>query len=98
MLYIVLFTDNPQADPNIRKDHMSDHLAFLEAHSDKILSAGPLIEADQSVTSGLWIVETGTRQEVENLIYLDPFWPTGLRESFQIKLWRQVFKDGIRQI
>jgi len=92
--HIVLFEDNPRADPAIRQRHMADHLAFLEAHADVIRSAGPLQEVDGSPAGGLWIVERATREEVEGLVHADPFWPTGLRKSVRILAWSRVFENG----
>ncbi|MEO0344505.1 MAG: YciI family protein [Pseudomonadota bacterium] len=97
-MFIVLFEDNPNADAAIRKTHMEDHLSFLQRHADTVVAAGPLIERDGSIGSGLWIVDSPSRETVIQLIKEDPFWPTGLRSAFEIKQWRQVFADGQRQI
>lgn len=98
MKYIVLFEDAPDADPDIRGDHMSAHLDFLEHHAPRIEAAGPLKDDRRKGRDGLWIVEADTVQAVERLIREDPFWPTGLRGSYAILEWTQVFAAGSRLI
>lgn len=97
MLYAVLFEDASEADPDLRKTHMSMHLAFLEA-TPQILSAGPLSDEDGGVNGGLWLVEAQDEAEVRTLVETDPFWPTGLRKSVTIRHWRRVYADGRRLI
>lgn len=98
MMFIVLFEDHPDADPDIRKTHMAAHLAFLEANADRVKAAGPLADPDGKGRDGLWIVEMGGAEDVAQLIREDPFWPTGLRKSYAIIPWRQVFAEGARLI
>jgi hypothetical protein len=42
MKMIILFSDNPQANPEIRNTHMPDHLTFLEKNSAQSLPPGRL--------------------------------------------------------
>ena len=98
MKYIILFEDAPDADPDIRKNHMAQHLSFLEANSDKITAAGPLSDQESRGRDGLWIVEASNPEEVKKLVHNDPFWPTGLRKSYSIIAWKQVYSDGQRLI
>ena len=96
MKFIILFEDAPDADPDIRKTHMAKHLDFLERNADKIEAAGPLSDADRQGRDGLWIVEAGSEGEVDKLVHEDPFWPTGLRKSYSIIKWKQVYAHGSR--
>ncbi|MDW3181408.1 YciI family protein [Roseobacter sp.] len=98
MTFIILFEDDAQADPDIRKTYMPAHLDFLEAHSDAIQSAGPLSDAAGAGQGGLWVVDVPDEAAAKALVHADPFWPTGLRKSFRILAWRQVFADGKRRI
>ncbi len=98
MKFIVLLEDNPSADPDIRKMHMSDHLAFLDSNSEKIEAAGPLSPVSGEGAGGLWVVDAEPGSEVERLTKNDPFWPTGLRKSFVVWEWKQVYADGWRLI
>lgn len=98
MKFVVLFEDAPEADPDIRKAHMSQHLDFLERNSDKIEAAGPLSDPAQDGRDGLWVVNAGAPEEIDQLIHEDPFWPTGLRKSYAIIGWTQVYANGSRLI
>lgn len=96
MTFIILFEDAADADPDIRKAHMSRHLEFLESHANVIRAAGPLGGDNRNGADGLWIVDATHHRDVENLIRQDPFWPTGLRKSYRILKWTQVYADGKR--
>ena len=98
MKYIILFEDTPDADPDIRKTNMTQHLDFLEMNSDKIEAAGPLSDTAGLGRDGLWIVEADTLEDADQLVHEDPFWPTGLRKSYAIIKWSQVYAAGSRLI
>ena len=98
MKFIIVFTDAPDAAPDIRKTHMPAHLAFLEAHSGEIEAAGPLSDPEAQGRDGLWVVEAQNQAAVEALIREDPFWPTGLRGGHLVIPWTQVFANGKRLI
>lgn len=98
MLYAVLFEDNAGLGGDMRRQHMPAHLTFLEDNAAKISAAGPLITSDGQAGGGLWLVEANDLDEVEALVREDPFWPTGLRLSYRILTWRQVFAQGRRLI
>ena len=98
MKFVVIFEDSPKADPNTRKNHMLEHLRFLESHSGLIEAAGPLRDVARKGRDGLWIVEADGVEDVEQLVRGDPFWPTGLRKSFSILEWTRVFAAGTRLV
>ncbi|UYV37868.1 YciI family protein [Rhodobacteraceae bacterium D3-12] len=98
MLMTILFRDTPDADPEIRARHMPEHLDFLEQNRASIRAAGPLLAPDGTVSGGLWLVEVAGAEAADALVRADPFFATGLRESWEICQWRQVFADGARQI
>jgi len=93
MPHIILFEDNPDADPELRRRYMAQHLAFLQKHADRIAAAGPLLETDGAGAGGLWLVTEDDPAEIDRLIREDPFWPTGLRLSHRILRWHRVFAD-----
>jgi len=94
MKFIVLFEDNPAIGLDVRKMHMQQHLTFLEKNNQQIDTAGPLQSADGTAAGGLWIVNGESEEIAEELVRADPFWPTGLRQSYKIMRWSQVFADG----
>ncbi len=98
MPVIILFTDNPAADPALRAAHMPDHLAFLEAQSGTISAAGPLRTEAGAGDGGVWVVETEEIAEAEALVRADPFWSTGLRHSHRALHWTRVFQNAARQV
>jgi uncharacterized protein YciI len=98
MLYVVLFTDDPDR-AEARQRLMQAHLVFLEEHKDRIRAAGPLREVQSGVgAGGLWLVDAENHDAVTRLIHKDPFWPTGLRKDVRNLQWQQVFADGRRLI
>ncbi|HXQ68003.1 MAG TPA: YciI family protein [Alphaproteobacteria bacterium] len=98
MLFVVLFTDNPER-ADARQRLMPDHLDFLEKHHPSIRAAGPLRDAASGEEAGgLWFVEAETADAVRRLYESDPFWPTGLRKSIRVLEWSRVFADGHRLI
>ena len=98
MLYAVLFEDNTTLGADVRRQHISAHLSFLEKNAARIKSAGPLRASSGDPAGGLWVVEADSSDEVDALVKEDPFWPTGLRRSVRILSWSQVFADGRRLI
>ncbi|MTH99969.1 MULTISPECIES: YciI family protein [Alphaproteobacteria] len=93
MTHIILFKDNPSADPGLRQTHMASHLDFLQANRDRIAGAGPLFKTAGESAGGLWLVNEANPNEVERMIREDPFWPTGLRLSHQVLRWNVVFAN-----
>jgi uncharacterized protein len=98
MIVAVIFEDNPAAGVDVRRRLMEAHLAFLEKNAAHIKAAGPLQSANGDAAGGLWLVEAETPDQVDAFVHDDPFWPTGLRRSFEIRRWSQVFADGQRKI
>jgi uncharacterized protein len=97
MLFVVLFTDNPERAA-MRQRLMPDHLDFLAEHGSMIRAAGPLQDLTGKGAGGLWLVEAATPDAVKQLYEADPLWPTGLRKSVRVLEWKQVFADGGRRI
>lgn len=98
MMYAVFFEDD-EARADMRAKYMPDHLAFLERNAATVRAAGPLTDTGSDrPAGGLWIVEAATSKAVRTLVEADPFWPTGLRKSFRILEWKQVFSGGKRRV
>lgn len=98
MKFAVIFEDNPDADPEIRRTLTQAHLEFLEKNGDVIETAGPCTTTDGQPAGGLWIVDCASAADVDSLISRDPFWPTGLRKSVRILAWRHIYANGRRQV
>lgn len=93
MLYAIFFHDNTDADPTICPPLVQKHLAFLGEKKAAIRAACPLEENDGEVKSGLWLVDVEAVDQAWDLVKADPFWPTRLRDSVEIKHWAQVFAE-----
>jgi uncharacterized protein len=94
MLFAVLFEDNDNCAVDVRTRYMEAHLDFLGRHASMIKAAGPLRHNEGLGAGGLWLVEADTPDAVDQLVRTDPFWPTGLRRSVRVLIWKQVFADG----
>ena len=73
---------------------MPAHLDFLDNNKTQIETAGPLYDKTNTTTGGLWIVDAADEIAVERLVETDPLWATGLRRSFAVRRWTQVFANG----
>lgn len=94
MLLIVqfedIYSDQPERLPE-RALHMSDHLAFLAAHGDRVVASGALRDtADGVPQGGIWILDVETKAEAELLYQEDPFWKAGLRKSVRVSHWAKA--------
>lgn len=98
MIFVVFFEDNPEAGIEVRQTHMAEHLTFLERNAKNFISAGPLKDADGQNAGGMWMLEAKDSELVDKLIKDDPFWPTGLRKSYRVLEWNQVYADSKRRI
>ncbi len=96
MKFVVIFEDASTANPDIRSKFMQQHLSFLD--ENKVEAAGPLTDPEDKGRDGLWIVEAEHPDDVEKLVRNDPFWPTGLRQSYTILPWKQVYAAGKKLI
>jgi uncharacterized protein YciI len=91
MLFAVIFADHPEKG-NLRGEFLPDHIKWLDHHRSTILVAGSLREKPEDVAKGgLWIVEAGSKVEVQELLESDPFFMRGLRASVDILHWNKAF-------
>lgn len=98
MNFIVTLQDNDEMS-HMRQKYMAEHLSFLEANQKGIEAAGPSFRTDNNEgAGGIWIVEADSGDAVHDLVKNDPFWPTGLRKSYTVLRWKQVFANGSRLI
>lgn len=96
MKFVVLFEDNPGTGIEVRKAQMAEHLAFLEYNAKYFVSAGPLKDVDGQNAGGIWMLDALNFEAVDKVVKDDPFWPTGLRKSYRVLEWNQVYADGKR--
>jgi len=91
MHFIVHCTDKP-GSAQVRADNRPDHVEFLKANRDRIVVAGPTLEADGDGMNGsLLIVDFPDRAAVDAFAASDPYARAGLFESVIIRPWKMVF-------
>lgn len=87
--WVAIFQDHPEGKTGwIRREHGSEHFAYLERNSDRIRIGGGLREAsDAWYCGGLWVLEVESREEAVALCEADPYFRLGLRRSYQLFMW-----------
>lgn len=95
MLFIVQFEDIYSDQPERlaeRALHMPNHLAFLAAHSERVVASGALRDSvDGMPNGGIWILNMESKDEAESFYKDDPFWKAGLRKSVRVSHWAKAF-------
>ena len=91
MLFVIRFTDDPERR-EVRDKNRELHLAWLAERKNTVLVAGSLrADLGSNPVGAFWVVEAGSREEVENLYKTDPFWASGLRKGVEIFHWSKAF-------
>lgn len=93
MLFALICTDKP-GTLDLRLATRPRHVAYLETYKQKIVQAGPLLDADGRPTGSLLIVDVANRAEAEGFAEADPYARSLLFESVVIRPYRMVFRDG----
>jgi uncharacterized protein len=93
MLFIARFTDKPDIAAK-REQLFPAHLEWLDKNKDKVLVPGSVrADVDGPSLGGLWIIEAGSKAEVEKLYQTDPFFANGLRAKVEVYLWKKAFEN-----
>ena len=91
--WIAYFEDDPNARA-VRDAYSDLHIAYLDAHRDRIVAAGALRPApDAWPNGGLWVIEAPTREDAMRLVEGDPFHRYGLRRAVRLHVWGKAFPD-----
>jgi len=64
--------DVEQSAP-MRQERLSEHLAYIEQHADRVLSAGPLKNENGVMVGSLFIYDTEEAAEAWRLLNQDPY-------------------------
>lgn len=90
MLFALICTDKPD-HLAVRQQNRSAHLAYLDAHKDKLFAAGPTLADDGSTMTGsIVILDFADRSEAEAFAAADPYAQAGLFERVDIRMWKKV--------
>lgn len=88
MLHALICTD--KADHlAIRQANRDAHLAHLKAH-DRVMQAGPFVNAAGEMCGSLIIFDTDDRACVEAFAEADPYAKAGLFDDVRIEAWNRV--------
>lgn len=90
MLFHIHCLDKPDS-LQIRLDNRPDHLAYLEAHQDQIVLAGPLLTDDEKPKGSVLVMDFPDAAGAEAFAAGDPYAKAGLFESVIITPYKRVF-------
>ncbi|RYE85442.1 MAG: YciI family protein [Hyphomicrobiales bacterium] len=85
MLYALIANDKPDGK---RMEVRPDHLAYLATLGDKLVLAGPFLDADGNMNGSFMVVAAETQAEAESIFARDPFMVRGVFESIEIRPWK----------
>jgi uncharacterized protein YciI len=90
MHFAIYCLDKPDGGP-VRAENRPAHVDYLNRHMDRILVAGPLLDAAGEAPAGsLLILEFDDLAAARAFADGDPYAQAGLFESVTIKPWRKV--------
>ena len=93
MLFAIICTDRP-ASLDLRQATRPVHLDYLKSRAERLVQAGPVLNAAGEPCGSLLIVDAADRAEAEAFAAGDPYARAGLFESTLIRPYRMVFRDG----
>src|SRR5262249_22642119 len=92
--WVAIFDDSADMS-HVRCQFEAEHLAYLDAHKDKILIAGGLRSAPGGpFLGGLWVLEVRDSDEAVGLIELDPYHRHGQR-AYRLLAWGKAFDRAV---
>ncbi|MBZ5487535.1 YciI family protein [Halomonas aquamarina] len=95
MPYMIETFDKPEHQA-LRLAVRDVHLAYLDAHKERLLACGAKLSDDGATASGgLYLLDCETREAAKAFIDADPFSQAGLFERVVICRWRKAYLDGI---
>lgn len=95
MPYMIETFDKPDHH-GLRLEERDAHLAYLEAHKERLLACGAKLSDDSATASGgLYLLDCETREAAQAFIDDDPFSQAGLFERVVICRWRKAYLDGV---
>ncbi|CTQ33614.1 YciI family protein [Jannaschia rubra] len=88
MLHALICTDKPN-HLHVRKANRDAHLARVKA-DERIVQAGPLLDATGEMCGSLIVFDTDSRAHVEAFVAADPYATAGLFAEVRIVTWNRV--------
>lgn len=76
---------------HVRAEARDDHIAYLKAQGENVISAGPFLSDDgEAMVGSHLIIEFPDRAAAEAFAAGDPYAKAGLFESVEIRPWKKV--------
>jgi uncharacterized protein YciI len=63
------------------------HLKHLETLGDKLVFAGPFLDAGEKASGSLMVIEAADQAAAEAMVAEDPFVRQGVFKSYQVRRW-----------
>jgi uncharacterized protein len=91
--FAIIAWDAPDA-ARLRQEHLAAHLAYAEAHGQRIAVGGPLRQGDV-FTGSLLIVEAADQADAQALLDGDPYYRAGVWDRVEVQPFRAVIGTWI---
>jgi len=89
MLYVIFCIDRPGTEAK-RKQAIPAHVEYLATDPIKVVMSGPLVSDDGTKTIGsLFLVEAGSRGEIEKFQRADPLYNAGVWETVEVRAFNK---------
>ena len=95
MIFAVRMYDSPDA-PTLRKQHLAEHLAYVETILPQILVAGALTGQGDSPAGSLGVMNMPDQAALEAVMQADPYWQNGVWERYEILPFNPVVGDWVK--
>ncbi|MGV3651742.1 MAG: YciI family protein [Devosia sp.] len=86
MLFAIIAEDKPDGVDH-RMAVRPTHLKHLDTLGDKLVFAGPFMDAAGKPCGSLMVIEAQSQAEAEAMVAQDPFVTEGVFESYQVRRW-----------
>jgi uncharacterized protein YciI len=86
MLYAFIAEDKPNGLEH-RLAVRPTHLKHLETLGDKLVFAGPFLDADEKACGSLMVIDAPSQAEAEALAAKDPFVMQGVFGRYEVRRW-----------
>lgn len=95
MLFAIIAEDKPGA-LELRLATRPTHLEYLDSQVEKLVQAGPVLDAEGKPCGSVLIVEAEDQAAAEAFAAADPYAQAGLFARTTIRPFRQVYAGGQR--
>ncbi|MDP1730384.1 MAG: YciI family protein [Devosia sp.] len=86
MLYAIIAEDRPNGLEH-RLAVRPTHLEHLKTLGDKLVFAGPFLDADEKPCGSLVVIDASSQAEAEAMAAKDPFVSQGVFGRYEVRRW-----------